>query len=277
MGGRFLHWKTAFCGVVSAATMAAGMVAAAQEAPDYGPPPTEHEFYEAADRAAHRVFRSRIEDTAWGEPRQGSVFGHSGYIACGDVSLRDREGDPVRVAAVWRRGDVQPLLMTWRYDATDPFADQMDLPLWLVVPLRELPELCSAFSGDVPRRGQDEGESFAWGTPPQLVSAWRQVSRDTRQLDDRDDFGRVSDCIRLRTRERRRYRVTVEARIDTSLSIVRDRTCGGTVLRWNDNQSTTDLDPQVEFEGAGVVYAYIRAAPGSRGDYVLTVEEDSER
>lgn len=259
---------------LGAVALGVATAAAAQSGPEYGPPPTEREFYEAADRAAHRLFRSRIQRTDWREPRLGSIYGRVGYIACGDVRLRDRP-EPVTIAAVWRRGDIQPLLMTWRYDEQDPFADQADLPMW-VLPVRELPDLCSGFTGERDEAQQQEGEEFAWAPPSPFPAGWRQMRRETRRFPSPDQFGRTLDCVRVRTREGRRYRVTVEAEADTSLSILTDRECSGSesVIRWNDNASPTDRNPQVEFDGDGVVYAYVLARPGSSGGaYTLTVEE----
>ena len=272
-----LSWKIAIGSAVAAMTLGAGTLSSARQDEGYGSPPTEREFHEAADRAVHRVFRSRIVQTEWRAARRGMMLGHAGYIACGDVALRGRADDPVTVAAVWRRGDVQPLLVTWRYDSTDPFANQMDMPLWLVVPHPALPELCAALSGDASAGGQVEGDRFDWSPSLPTVAAWREVRRETRRLDEADDFGRVSECIRIRTREGRRYRVRVEASFDPSLSILTARDCSEGVVRWNENASATDLNPLVEFEAPGAVYAYVRVAPGSRGGpYELTVEEASE-
>lgn len=272
-----MSWKIAIGSALAAATLAGGTPSSAQQGVGYGPPPTEQEFHEAANRAVHRLFRSRIVQTEWREPRRGAMLGHGGYIACGDVTLRGRPDDPVTVAAVWRRGDVQPLLVNWRYDSTDPFANQMDMPLWLVMPSPGLPDRCAAFSGGAPAEGQAEGERFDWSPALAAIASWREVRRETRRLDEPDDFGRVAECIRIRTREGRRYRVRVEASFDTSLSILTDRDCSDGVLRWNENASAADLNPLVEFDAPGAVYAYVRVAPGRRGGpYELTVEEANE-
>lgn len=268
-------WQRGIHGLTAVLALSVATATAAQSYPDPGPPPTEREFYEAAGRAAHEVFDARIAGIDWREPRRGAVEGNSGYIACGDVRLRDH-AEPVTVMVVWNRGDVGLVFVTWRYDGRDPWSDVWDMPAWLVTPLRETPGLCSAWTGESVVAGQQEGEPFAWSPPAPFPAGWREVRRETRRLDDADEFARVSECFRLRTRPGRRYRVTVEAPVDTSLSILTDRRCSGkeSVIRWNNDASTTDRNPQVEFDGAGVVYVYVSAGLGSSAPpYVLVVEE----
>lgn len=247
---------------------------AAQTSRDPGPAPTQREFYEAADRAVHRLFRSRIAEIDWREPRRGAVQGYPGYVVCGDVRLSDR-ATPVVVMAIWNRGDIEPFFLEWRFDGTDVFADRWDMPMW-VSPLRETPELCAAWVGEPSEWELRPGEPFTWSEPPSWPANWRRVRDEERRLRGPDEFSRFGEYVRIRTRPGRRYRVTVEASVDTSISILTDRDCAenDNVVRWNDDASSSDRNPQVEFDGQGTVYAYItEGIESTTSAYRLIVEE----
>lgn len=247
----------------------------------FGPAPTEEEFYEAADRSVHRIFGARAEKTDWREARRGYLLGHGGYSACGLVRLTDRES-PVTIMATWRRGDVNAVQLSW-HSQNPPFASTWDVPPW-VDPSPYVESLCAVWTGDpapegLPRLdGPREGEAFDWSLPVASPSRWRPV-REQRRWTAPNDFGQLEECVRIRTRPGRRYRITVEATRDTSLSILTSRDCSGNdnVIRWNDNMSLTDRNSQVEIEGSGNVYAFVKARSGSsREPYTLVVEEAVE-
>lgn len=268
------------CVEVLAAVLAISLApaSAAHTSRDPGPAPTQREFYEAADRAAYRIFGTRIAEIDWREPRRGAVQGYPGYIVCGDVRLSGRAA-PVVVMAIWRRGDIEPFFLEWRSDGTDVFASQWDLPMW-VSPLRATPELCAAWVGEPSAWELRQGERFTWSPPPPWPPNWRRVRDEERRLRGPDEFSRFGECVRIRSRPGRRYRVTVEASVDTSISILTDRDCAGNdnVVRWNDDASSSDRNPQVEFDGVGAVYAYITEGIGSRpSEYRLIVEEGDVR
>lgn len=244
----------------------------------FGPAPTERQFYEAADRSVHRIFGSRGAGTDWREPRRGWLVGNAGYSMCGHVRLTDHPL-PVAVMVTWHRGDVEAVQLSWD-GRNRPFDSTWDLPWW-VSPSPYVEFLCAVWTGDPPPvsasrlDGPREGEKFTWGilTPP--PAAWRVVLHD-RKWAEVDDFGQLEDCVRIRTRPGRRYRITVEAAGDTRLSILKSRDCSGEehLIAWNDDLSVSSRNSQVEIDGSGNVYAFVKTGSGSdRQQYTLIVEE----
>lgn len=276
-GNRAIVWL-AGCPAMLLAAPAVGQA----PADGFGPAPTETEFYEAADRSVHRVFGPRAEKTDWREPRRGFLAGNRGYSMCGHVRLTDRDA-AIAMIVTWDRGDVHAVQLSWNSHGDRPFESTWDLPSW-VNPSPYVDFLCAVWTGDAPPEeaarldGPREGERFAWSPPASSPSGWRIVQHDRRWAET-NDFGQLEDCVRIRTRPGRRYRITVEAVGDTRLSILKSRDCAGDdgLITWNDDMSVDSRNSRVEIAGAGNVYAFVRVGSGSeRRQYALIVEEGIE-
>lgn len=232
----------------------------AQPTSEDGPPPSEDEFWEAADRAVRRVYRDNVQRIEWSVPARDIDTG--GYAVCGTVSLRGRV-DGLPVLSHWYRGDVATLMVTAPADhAADPYADGHDMR-WpgMVFPIDDLSIECASLAGEGAATWR--GEPFEWREPPSAPVAWTETSRTTGELS--------SPCIPLSTEPGRRYRVRAESSLDAYLMIASD-CAGANLLRWNEDTSPSNRNPTVEFEGRNEVYAIVNYRD-SWAPYTLTVEE----
>lgn len=251
-------------GAMAAAALVSGAAQAADE--DHGPPPAEDAFYEAADRGVRRMLgRGFVIHTNWDEPRVGTVraLGETGYIACGDVIIRG-QADPLKVMAVWLRGEVRPVRREPLEGETGAF--------W-TVPF--LDNICAEWVGGGGDSGQPEGERFEWGEAATEPSSWREVSTRNRQFRarERNEFGGLSHCVRLPTRPGRTYRVRVTSAQDLSLAVLTDRNCSSGLVVWNEDAAEDDVNPLVVVEAPGALHALVTPPAGSTPAYVLSVEE----
>ncbi len=222
--------------------------------------PSEEEFWEAADRAVRRVYGEDVQAVAWREPARDIDTG--GYAVCGTVSLRGR-ADQLTVLSHWHRGDMAILMVTAPANhAEDPYAARHDMK-WpgVVFPTSNLEAECRSLAGIGSETWR--GEPFMWREPPTLPVLWADISRTSGD--------RSLQCIPLSTEAGRLYRIRADATLDAHLVIASD--CEGSdLLRWNEDTSTTDRNPTVEFEGQGQVYAVVGYRDGW-APYTLTVEE----